>query len=82
MNQVRFWRRLGVVLSVLWFLVFGGWMWVSNVNSVNESYGNALQHCVDLADMRGERERERYATEAEQRGLAAADRARMKKQWK
>lgn len=54
-------------------------MWVSNVNSVNESYGNALQHCVDLVDMRGERERERYATEAEQRGLAAADWARMKK---
>ena len=80
-TKVR-WRRIGVVLSVLWLVAFGGWMWLSNVSSVSESDSNALQHCVDLSNMRGEREVERYATEIEQRGLAAVDRARMEKTMK
>jgi hypothetical protein len=77
-TKVR-WRRIGVVLSVLWLVAFGGWMWLNNVNSVNESYSNALQHCVDLSNMRGEREVERYTTEVELRGWTATGRARMEK---
>lgn len=31
-NRARGWRRIGIVLSVIWFVGFGGYMWKSEVS--------------------------------------------------
>jgi hypothetical protein len=53
------WRRLGAVLSVLWFVGFGGWLWIGSTNNISESYGQQLHSCYQLSDMK--REPLRYA---------------------
>jgi hypothetical protein len=46
-NKIRVWRRLGVVLSVLWFIGFGGWMWWiwGGKDVRGESFWNGMQWC-------------------------------------
>jgi hypothetical protein len=53
------WRRLGAVLSILWFVVFGGWLWISSANNINESFVRQLEHCFNISKMG--REPLRYA---------------------
>jgi hypothetical protein len=46
---MRGWRRLGVVLSVLWFVGFGCWAWYSTVSSYGELLGRNLDHCLAMS---------------------------------
>jgi hypothetical protein len=48
------WRRIGVVLSVLWFVGFGGWLWVDGVGRNSEFHVWQLGHCSRMSDMRRE----------------------------
>jgi hypothetical protein len=45
MSNIRVWRRLGVVLSVLWFIGFGGWMWSDQATHIGDFYGSQLEMC-------------------------------------
>jgi len=47
------WRRLGV-LSVLWFVVFGGWLWNSSTNEINEFFRWQLENCFNVSEMKRE----------------------------
>src|SRR5262245_56311852 len=44
------WQRIGVVLSVIWFVGFGWFMWTSTVRSELDFYGNQLRWCKILLD--------------------------------
>lgn len=46
------WRRLGIVLSVLWFVGFGGWFWVTEADSIWKTYSDSLWLCRH--DLKGE----------------------------
>jgi hypothetical protein len=46
------WRRLGVVLSVLWFVGFGGWLWTSSVRGYQDFYGFELRNCSAMSSMK------------------------------
>jgi hypothetical protein len=48
------WRRIGAVLSVLWFVGFGGWIWHTSVNNNVEFYEWQLRNCNTLSGMRRE----------------------------
>jgi hypothetical protein len=44
-NRARGWRRIGVVLSVIWFIGFGDYIWVSEVGRIGEFYRWQLETC-------------------------------------
>jgi hypothetical protein len=44
---MRGWRRIGVVLSVLWFVGFGAWLWISSISEHNAFYRLQLHNCAD-----------------------------------
>jgi hypothetical protein len=48
------WHRIGVVLSVLWFVGFGGWLWMSEVNGHQDFYGHQIETCIFVAKMNRE----------------------------
>src|SRR5262245_9785891 len=45
MNRGRGWRRIGIVLSVIWFIGFGGYLWVSEVNRIRDYFRLDLDQC-------------------------------------
>jgi hypothetical protein len=50
MRNLRVWRRLGAVLSVLWFIGFAGWIWTSTNEHVGDFYGNQLRACYRIME--------------------------------
>jgi hypothetical protein len=48
------WQRIGVILSVLWFVGFGVFMWVHETNSYNDFFMWRLGNCYKIAEMRRE----------------------------
>jgi hypothetical protein len=52
---MRGWRRIGVVLSAIWFVGFGAWMWVAGVNQHSEFLGSQFSRCSVISDARTER---------------------------
>jgi hypothetical protein len=54
MRNLGVWRRLGVVLSVLWFVGFGDWMWIDQNNRIEDFYGWQLRTCDVIRSMRQE----------------------------
>jgi hypothetical protein len=46
------WRRIGIVLSVLWFVGFGFWLWSSETNRHYEFYKGQLSTCYAVSSMR------------------------------
>jgi hypothetical protein len=48
------WRRIGIVLSVIWFISFGGFLWVVEGNRIGEQYVYALTFCRTLLNMANE----------------------------
>jgi hypothetical protein len=46
------WRRLGVVLSVLWFVGFGGWLWTSSMRGYQDFYDFELRNCFAMTNMK------------------------------
>src|SRR5947209_919680 len=51
---MRGWRRIGVVLSVLWFVGFGGWLWTNEMGGHSEFYKFQLQNCYTIERMKRE----------------------------
>src|SRR5262245_55245708 len=45
MSNIRIWRRLGIVLSVLWFVGFAGWVWVDTNHHNYDFLGVQLAAC-------------------------------------
>jgi hypothetical protein len=48
---MRIWRWLGAVLSLLWLVGFGGWLWISSVGDRPEWYALQLQRCYSSSNM-------------------------------
>jgi hypothetical protein len=42
------WRRIGIVLSVIWFIVFGGYLWTSANTHISDFYKWRLNVCYDI----------------------------------
>jgi hypothetical protein len=65
---MRWWWRIGVVLSVIWFVGFGGWLWLSSTGAYMDIHQWQLQDCFNL--YRKEREQlqgfERWSRLSEQ----------------
>jgi hypothetical protein len=45
---MRGWWRIGVVLSVIWFVGFGGWLWLSSTGAYMDIHQWQLQDCHNL----------------------------------
>jgi hypothetical protein len=45
-NRGRGWRRIGIVLSVIWFVAFGGYLCASALERTNQSFGGLLELCT------------------------------------
>src|SRR5271168_1648114 len=44
------WQRIGIVLSVIWFFGFAGYVWTDSIHNVGEFYGWQLGMCVAILD--------------------------------
>jgi hypothetical protein len=42
--------RIGIILSVLWFVGFGGYTWFSSVQQLNDLYSRDVQRCSENFD--------------------------------
>jgi hypothetical protein len=40
---MRGWQRLGVVLSVIWFVGFGVWLWITSADNLSKDYQRGLE---------------------------------------
>jgi hypothetical protein len=49
-NTARGWRRIGIVLSVIWFLGFGVFLWETSLNDLVRPYAYQLKQCGYLID--------------------------------
>ena len=47
-NRMRGWKRIGIVVSVLWFFGFGLWMWSSEISRIGNFYRWQLEGCSSL----------------------------------
>jgi hypothetical protein len=48
------WQRIGIVLSVIWFIGFAGYIWSQQVKSDVELYGRYLDTCYTILNMDNE----------------------------
>jgi TRAP-type C4-dicarboxylate transport system permease small subunit len=44
-NLGRGWRRIGIVLSVIWFIGFGGYLLADSWRTVKRAYSSEFQKC-------------------------------------
>jgi hypothetical protein len=49
-NQARGWRRIGIVLSILWFVGFGFFIWSRTTSDAADFYGHQLRFCYAILD--------------------------------
>jgi hypothetical protein len=49
-NRARGWRRIGIVLSVIWFVGFGGFLWTSEVERIGDFFTSQLRTCKAILD--------------------------------
>jgi hypothetical protein len=42
------WRRVGIVLSVIWFVAFGSYLWSSGVSSMGQFHRQQLEGCYQI----------------------------------
>jgi hypothetical protein len=49
-NTARGWRRIGIVLSMIWFLGFGVFLWNAELHVLFDPYVYQLEQCGHLAD--------------------------------
>ena len=45
MGSGRGWRRIGIVLSVIWFITFGPYLWSLEFGRQNDFYRSKLEMC-------------------------------------
>jgi hypothetical protein len=51
---MRAWPWVSLVLSALWLIGFGSWLWISSVGDRDEWYTLQLQRCYAGSDMKRE----------------------------
>lgn len=69
-NRARGWRRIGIVLSVIWFLSFGLFLWSTFVNDVVRPVGEARNVCGLILD--GDNDNLQYLRSVEERNTKQA----------
>lgn len=53
-NHARGWRRIGIVVSVIWFIAFGCYVWTDSTRSNGEFYSFQLRMCSAALDIRNQ----------------------------
>jgi len=53
-NRARGWRRIGLILSVIWFLGFGLFLWQRTVEDIVQPYSDTLKTCGEILDIDNE----------------------------
>lgn len=48
------WKRIGLVVSVIWFIGFGGYLWVSGVGHMSDFHMSQLKMCGTIMDVANE----------------------------
>jgi hypothetical protein len=82
-NRARDWRRIGIVLSVIWFLGFGGYTWTKEANRLQVSLLARTDLCYSilksandaLPNIANQAQREKIYTESLARHEECGDRA-------
>jgi hypothetical protein len=49
-NYARGWRRIGIVVSIIWFIVFGLYVWGDSARQNGEFYQSQLGLCYSMED--------------------------------
>jgi hypothetical protein len=57
------WRRIGIVLSIIWFVGFGGWMWIDSVGENADFYGGLFGMCYSIQSETARRECQKHAND-------------------
>jgi hypothetical protein len=52
--KMRGWRHLGVVFSVIWFVGFGVWMWITATGNVSDLHQSRLWLCYRTSEIQRE----------------------------
>jgi hypothetical protein len=60
-GNARGWRRIGIVLSIIWFVGFGGWLWIDSVRENADFYGGLFGMCYSIQSETGRRECQEHA---------------------
>jgi hypothetical protein len=55
LTTARGWRRIGVVLSVMWLVGFGAYLWVSSVGQIDDFYAYQFGSCYRIANSDNDR---------------------------
>jgi hypothetical protein len=50
-SNARGWRRIGIVISLVWFLGFGVWLWTATAEEQARPYKEGLKHCGRMLDI-------------------------------
>jgi hypothetical protein len=53
-NQKRGWRRIGIVLSIVWFVGFAGFIWIWSNRERGDFYSYQLGMCYRLLEVNNE----------------------------
>ena len=64
-NRARGRRRIGIILSVIWFLGFGLFLWQRTVEDIVQPYSDTLKACGEILDI--DNEALRYLRTVEER---------------
>lgn len=91
MNRARGWRRIGIVLSTIWFLGFGMFLWSNEVQRIGDVYSWQYKMCYAGENIRNEslqyakddqeREKRRSENDAETKECKAQALAFHHSQW-
>jgi hypothetical protein len=65
------WRRIGMVLSVIWFVGFGGFLWIGETSHNADSYGVKLRNCAAILEFSNEPSQ--YILKQQDRAMIAID---------
>ena len=53
-NRSKGWKRIGIVLSVVWFIGFGLFLWSNEVGRISDFHSFQLKHCYTLLNIANE----------------------------
>jgi hypothetical protein len=48
------WKRIGIVLSVIWFVAFGGYLWSNGISSMDAFHRRQIESCYSILSAENE----------------------------
>src|SRR5262249_7324454 len=54
MGTLNGWQRIGIVVSTIWFIGFGAFIWTDTVRQNGEFYGSSLRMCTLILNANNE----------------------------